>query len=238
MQDRFTRILVVDDHSDIREALSAHLERNGMIALSAANAAEAREIVQQENIDLVVLDIMMPGEDGLSLCRYLREKWHKPVILLSALADGTDKIVGLELGADDYVTKPFNPRELVARIKAVLRRATDLEKTDRDRRNFHFGAWQLDIPRGELRAADGTIVPLSAGEVRLLSVFLENPGRILSRDELIDFTKGRDALPFDRSVDNMISRLRRKMEPDPKEPTYIKTVWGGGYRFTGDLSAF
>lgn len=238
MAERFTHILIVDDQPDIREALGAHLERNGFVVWQAEHAAQAREIVQQEDIDLVVLDIMMPGEDGLSLCRYLRESLNMPVILLTALTDETDKIVGLELGADDYVTKPFNPRELIARIKAVLRRASSDNVKSKDKKQYRFGTWHLDTARGELRASSGVIVPLSTGEIRLLSVFLEHPDHVLSRDELIDLTKGREALPFDRSVDNMISRLRRKIEPDPKEPTYIKTVWGGGYRFVGGLDAF
>jgi two-component system, OmpR family, response regulator len=238
MKERFPHILVVDDQPDIREALGAHLERNGFVVCQAENAAQAREIVGQQDIDLVVLDIMMPGEDGLSLCRHLRETQNMPVILLTALTDETDKIVGLELGADDYVTKPFNPRELIARIKAVLRRSISDDVQASEKRQYRFGTWHLDTAKGELRASDGVIVPLSTGEIRLLSVFLEHQDHVLSRDELIDLTKGREAQPFDRSVDNMISRLRRKIEPDPKEPTYIKTVWGGGYRFVGDMDAF
>ncbi len=235
--ERFARILVVDDQPDIREALGAHLERSGFSVALAENASAARSLIESDTIDLVVLDIMMPGEDGLSLCRHLRETQNLPVILLTALTDDTDRIVGLELGADDYVTKPFNPRELVARIKAVLRRTQNPAEITQNMRTRKFGTWVLNMHRGELTDQDGTIVPLSAGEIQLLTVFLENHNCVLTRDELIDLTKGRDALPFERSVDNMISRLRRKIEPNPKEPIYIRTVWGGGYRFVTQSDA-
>ncbi len=235
--ERFARILVVDDQPDIREALGAHLERSGFSIALAQNASEARSIIAQDTIDLVVLDIMMPGEDGLSLCRHLRETLQLPVILLTALTDDTDRIVGLELGADDYVTKPFNPRELVARIKAVLRRTQNPTDVTQNVHLKRFGTWVLNLHKGELTDQDGTIVPLSAGEIQLLTVFLDNRDCVLTRDELIDLTKGRDALPFERSVDNMISRLRRKIEPNPKEPIYIRTVWGGGYRFVTQSDA-
>ncbi|WOF72570.1 response regulator [Parvibaculaceae bacterium PLY_AMNH_Bact1] len=235
--ERFARILVVDDQPDIREALGAHLERSGFSVALAENASAARSLIESDTIDLVVLDIMMPGEDGLSLCRHLRETQNLPVILLTALTDDTDRIVGLELGADDYVTKPFNPRELVARIKAVLRRTQNPAEITQNMHTRRFGTWVLHLHRGELTDQDGTIVPLSAGEIQLLTVFLENHNCVLTRDELIDLTKGRDALPFERSVDNMISRLRRKIEPNPKEPIYIKTVWGGGYRFVTQSDA-
>lgn len=229
--ERFARILVVDDQPDIREALGAHLERSGFSVTLAASATSARSRIESDPFDLVVLDIMMPGEDGLSLCRHLRETQNLPVILLTALTDETDRIVGLELGADDYVTKPFNPRELVARIKAVLRRTQSPGNLSPASHLKHFGTWALNPHKGELTDKDGVIVPLSAGEIQLLTVFLDNCDSVLTRDELIDLTKGRDALPFERSVDNMISRLRRKIEPNPKEPIYIRTVWGGGYRF-------
>ncbi len=233
--ERFARILVVDDQPDIREALGAHLERSGFDVLLAESAATARKVILSEAVDLVVLDIMMPGEDGLSLCRHLAETQELPVILLTALTEDTDRIIGLELGADDYVTKPFNPRELIARIKAVLRRSQGVHEPAQAAHLLSFGAWTLNLHKGELTTEDGVIVPLSAGETQLLTVFLNNQNNVLTRDELIDLTKGRDALPFERSVDNMISRLRRKIEPDPKEPVYIRTVWGGGYRFVGQL---
>ncbi len=235
--ERFSRILVVDDQPDIREALGAHLQRSGFSVSLAENARQARSLIKSDPIDLVVLDIMMPGEDGLSLCRHLRETQDLPIILLTALTEDTDRIVGLELGADDYVTKPFNPRELVARIRAVLRRSQNSDETNSSSHLKHFGSWVLNLHKGELTDKEGIIVPLSAGEIQLLTVFLDHSDSILTRDDLIDLTKGRDALPFERSIDNMISRLRRKIEPNPKEPTYIRTVWGGGYRFVTQSDA-
>jgi len=224
-----SHILVVDDQPDIREALCEHLDKNGFITSSAEDAAVARHLLTQNDVDIVVLDIMMPGEDGLSLCRYLRERDGPPVILLTALADETDRIVGLEIGADDYVTKPFNPRELIARIRSVLRRTVSGGKASE--RFANFGPWQFDNERAELRN-DKAIVPLSTGEFKLLKVFLARRGETMSRDELMQLTKGRKAHAFERSLDNMISRLRRKIETDPANPEYIKTVWGGGYQFS------
>lgn len=225
-----TNILVVDDQRDIREALCEQLERNGFTALAAENAEVARDCLENQPIDLVVLDIMMPGETGLSLCKSISERSQTPVILLTALADDTDRIIGLEIGADDYVTKPFNPRELIARIRSVLRRSSNnlpLQET----RHMAFGPWRLDVESGELIGEGKAIITLSTGELRLLKVFLENIGKTLSRDDLFNLTKGRDGFAFERSIDNMISRLRRKIEVDPAAPIYIKTVWGEGYRF-------
>jgi two-component system OmpR family response regulator len=229
-------ILVVDDQPDIREALCEHLIRNGMEAVPAANTTEARQILDQGKIDLVVLDIMMPGETGLSLCKSISETSQTPVILLTALADDTDRIIGLEIGADDYVTKPFNPRELLARIRSVLRRSKGSAPAKPDR-YASFGTWRLDTQTGELSRSDNVIISLSTGELRLLTVFLENAGHTLSRDDLFNLTKGREGFAFERSLDNMISRLRRKIETDPSNPDYIKTVWGDGYRFIGVNSA-
>lgn len=230
-----THILVVDDQPDIRDALCEHLERNGFSATPAADAMQARELLNAGPVDLVVLDIMMPGETGLSLCKSLSETSETPVILLTALADDTDRIIGLEIGADDYVTKPFNPRELVARIRSVLRR-TSKQSPSQETRNIVFGPWKLDVESGELFSDDSGIVTLSTGELRLLKVFVEHAGETLSRDDLFNLTKGRDGFAFERSIDNMISRLRRKIEIDPSHPTYIKTVWGDGYRFIADIS--
>jgi two-component system OmpR family response regulator len=180
-----------------------------------------------------MLDVMMPGEDGLSLCRHSRETTETPVILLTAMGEETDRIVGLEVGADDYVSKPFNPRELLARIKAVLRRSQSLppqrESVVADR--VRFARWIFDRERRELVDEDGVVISLSGGEFRLLSVLVDRPGIVLSRDQLLDLTRGRDALPFDRSVDNQVSRLRRKLEQDAAKPELIKTVWGEGYNF-------
>jgi len=237
--DPSPHILVVDDEREIREPLAKYLARNGMRADVAANATEARAALKNSAIDLVILDIMMPGEDGLSLCRHLRETLDLPVILLTAMAEDTDRVVGLEIGADDYVTKPFNPRELLARIKAVLRRAQSVprprDETGGER--LKFGSWMLDTDRRELVGADGVAVPLSTAEFKLLMVFLRRPRVVLSREQLLDLTSGRAAEVFDRSIDNQVSRLRRKVEADPKNPVLVKTVWGGGYMFAADVEA-
>ena len=230
-------ILVVDDHRDIRESLARYLVKNGLRATSADSAAQARKALTSSAIDLVVLDVMMPGEDGLSLCRYLVENDGPPVILLTAMAEDTDRVVGLEIGADDYVTKPFNPRELLARIRAVLRR-TSLVPKDRDpitSDRLTFEGWTLDLARQHLVGADGVVTPLSTGEFQLLVAFLKRPKVVLSRDQLLDLTSGRTPAMFDRSIDNQVSRLRRKIEADAKQPELIKTVWGGGYKFTADV---
>jgi two-component system OmpR family response regulator len=230
-------ILIVDDQRDIREPLGRYLEKHGLRASLAAGAAEARDLLRRNAIDLVILDIMMPGEDGLSLCRHLRESANMPVILLTAMAEDADRIVGLEVGADDYVVKPFNPRELLARVRAVLRRATTLPRSKETAENerFSFGGWIFDIGRREISGEDDVAVPLSTAEFRLLSVFVQRPRMVLTRDQLLDLTSGRDAQPFDRAIDNQISRLRKKLEVDPKNPAIIKTVWGGGYVFAADV---
>jgi two-component system OmpR family response regulator len=230
-------ILVVDDSADIREPLARYLGKNGMRVTRANGGQEMRRALKTSAIDLVVLDIMMPGEDGLSLCRMLRETTDIPVILLTALSEDTDRVVGLEIGADDYVTKPFNPRELLARIRAVLRRAQSMPKpAGPEAKRLAFAGWLLDVPRRELTGADGVAVPLSTAEFRMLTVFLQRPHLVLSRDQLLDLTSGRSLEPFERSIDNQVSRLRKKIEPDPKNPTIIKTVWGGGYTLAADVS--
>jgi two-component system, OmpR family, response regulator len=230
-------ILVVDDHRDIRDLVARYLARNGLRATAAENAAAARRILKSATVDLVVLDIMMPGEDGLALCRHLRETTDIPIILLTAMAEETDRIIGLEIGADDYVTKPFNPRELLARIRAVLRRASSppASREPSGSTFYRFDRWKLDTARRELAREDGIAVPLSTGEFRLLVALLERPGTVLSRDQILDITRGRNASAFDRSVDNQISRLRRKIERDPKNPVLIRTVWGGGYTLAGEV---
>ena len=237
--DSSPHILVVDDAREIREPLVKYLAKNGLRASLAAGAAEARKALKTSAIDLVVLDIMMPGEDGLSLCRHLRETTEIPVILLTAMAEDTDRVVGLEIGADDYLTKPFNPRELLARIRAVLRRAGAVPRPREgiETRCLRFAGWTLDVDRRELTGADNVAVPLSTAEFRLLTAFLQRPHIVLSRDQLLDLTQGRAAQVFDRSVDNQVSRLRRKIEADPKTPALVKTVWGGGYVFAADVEA-
>lgn len=231
-------ILVVDDSREIRDLLARYLAKHGFRPSVAENAAAARKVLTSNAIDLVVLDVMMPGEDGLSLCHALRSGSGVPVILLTALVEETDRVVGLEMGADDYVTKPFNPRELVARIKAVLRRTQSLppQRGRPAEARLHFDRWTVDTGRRELAGPDGVAVPLSTGEFLLLVAFLERPRLVLTRDQLLDLTRGREAGPFDRAIDNQVSRLRRKIEVDPKNPLLIKTHWGGGYSFEADVT--
>ncbi len=231
-------LLIVDDSADIREPLAKYLVKKGMRVSTAGGGQEMRRALKTSAIDLVVLDIMMPGEDGLSLCRMIRETTDTPVILLTAMVEETDRVVGLEIGADDYVTKPFSPRELLARIRAVLRRAQGLPRPQAGSsgKRYHFDRWTLDAVRRELSGADGVATALSTAEFRLLTVFLERPQMVLSRDQLLDLTAGRSLEPFERSIDNQVSRLRKKIEPDPKNPTLVKTVWGGGYVFAATVT--
>ena len=230
-------VLVVDDHRDIRDLLGRYLAQHGFRVSAAEDAAAARRILKTAAIDLVVLDVMMPGEGGLQLTRSLREAGDTPIILLTAMGEETDRIVGLEMGADDYLVKPFNPRELVARIRTVLRRAQALPRPPREpaanEGRVRFDRWQLDLTRRELLDEAGVAVPLSTGEFRLLAALLERPGLVLTRDQLLDLTRGRAAGLFDRSIDNQISRLRRRIERDPARPELIKTVRGDGYSFVG-----
>ena len=231
-------ILVVDDHKDIREPLAKYLKQNGFRVSMAANGSELNTILKGAAIDLIVLDILMPGEGGLEICRRLRETKDIPVILLTAVAEETDKIVGLEMGADDYVTKPFNPRELLARIKGVLRRANSLPKqfSDIDSGHIAFGEWILNVDRQSIRKQQTEDdISLSTVEFKLLMTFLNHAKIVLSRDQLLDMVGNRQSDVFDRSIDNQVSRLRKKIESDPKKPAIIKTVWGGGYMLTVDV---
>ncbi|MEZ5865415.1 MAG: response regulator [Geminicoccaceae bacterium] len=229
-------LLVVDDTRDVRDALRQYLQKQGYRVTTADSAQAARRELARAAIDLVILDVMMPGEDGLALCRELRARGNLPIILLTAMAEETDRIVGLEMGADDYVTKPFAPRELLARIKAVLRRAQSLPHrpgAPATAGRVRFDRWLFDPGTRDLVDEEGVTVPLSTGEYLLLTALLRHPGLVLSRDQLLDLTRGREAQPFDRSVDNQVSRLRKKLERDPRNPLLIKTHWGGGYSFTG-----
>jgi two-component system OmpR family response regulator len=230
-------ILIVEDEASIREPLAKYFDSNGFRVRAAPNAAEARTLLSAHAFDLVIADIMMPGEDGLSLCRHIRATSNLPVILLTAKTEELDRILGLEVGADDYVTKPFSPRELLARVKAVLRRANSLppKQSPPDTARYAFGDWVLKTGERELVGPDGLSVPLSTGEYALLLAMVERPKLVLTRDQLLDLTQGREAGVFDRSIDNQISRLRRKIEEDPRTPKYIKTVWGGGYTFAAEV---
>lgn len=236
-----THVLIVDDNPDIIQPLKRYLGDHGLRTSTATEGKSMRAVLETSAIDLILLDVMMPGEDGLSLCRYVQDKYKIPVILLTALTDDSDKIVGLEMGADDYITKPFNPRVLLARLKAVLRRSESeppkKEQAIAEISTSTFGSWRLDIHQRELVGQDKLAIALSAAEYRLLQAFLQRPQMVLSRDQLLDLTHGREAKAFDRSIDNLISRLRRKVEVDPSDPKIIKTVWGGGYVLTSTVES-
>jgi two-component system, OmpR family, response regulator len=236
-QAREPHILLVDDERDIRDPLATYLSRNGVRVTKAENAAAARQMLSAYAIDLVLLDIMMPGEDGLALTSFIRATSEVPVILLTARAEETDRIVGLEIGADDYVTKPFSPRELLARIKVVLRRAGDSASRVRapDAESYAFGPWLLKTGERELVDQEGVAIPLSTGEFNLLHALVTHPRRVLSRDQLLDLSQGRELAAFERSIDNHISRLRKKIEENPAQPKLIKTVWGGGYTLAAEV---
>ena len=230
-------ILVVDDDREIRDLLRRFLRKHGFRVTVARDGSEMRQVLETGRFDLIVLDLMLPGEDGLALCRWVRRTSNLPVIMLTAIGEETDRIIGLEMGADDYLPKPFSARELLARLRAVLRRA-EAEGPRRGAesvRSLTFDGWKLDTARRELHRPDGGLVPLTTGEYDLLLALAKRPKRVLSRDQLLDLTRGRDAIPFDRSIDVQVSRLRRKIEDDPLEPARIKTVRGGGYVFAPEV---
>lgn len=234
--DTSPHILVVDDDREIRDLLAKFLTKHGYRVTTARDGDEMFKALDGWRIDLVVLDLMLPGEDGLSLCRRLRASAKTPVIMLTAMGEETDRIIGLEMGADDYVPKPFNPRELLARIKAVLRRAQSLPETQAERSPaIRFAGWTLDVATRRLESPEGVVVDLSSGEYDMLMAFLDHPRRVLSRDQLLDLSRGRAAAPFDRSVDVQVGRLRRKIERDAKDPQIIITVRGGGYMFAPEV---
>ncbi len=220
-------ILIVDDARDIREPLGLYLRKQGFRTTLAADAAEARQALAQARIDLVILDLMMPGEHGLSLCRWLVANSDIPVILLTAMASDTDRIVGLELGADDYIVKPFNPRELLARLRAVMRRIP--EQTP-ETLSHRFAHWLHDAACKSLRHDDGREIILTTMENRLLTVLLQQPNMVLSRATLLDQVAGREEKAYDRTIDNQVGRLRKKIEEDPSSPRLLITEWGGGYK--------
>lgn len=229
------RILVVDDVADNVEILRMRLGALGYEIVVAEDGEQALAKVAETVPDLVLLDIMMPGEDGLSLCRHLTETKNLPVILLTARGEAMDRIVGLEIGADDYVAKPFEPRELVARIRSVLRRSAKSAVPTEEDALYEFDGWRLDPLKRKLTDPSGAVVPISSAEFRLLVAFVAHPRQVLDRDRLLDMVQGREAHLFDRAVDNQVSRLRRKMEEDSRDPKLIQTVWGGGYRFAADV---
>lgn len=231
-------ILVVDDHREIRDAVTRYLEKNGMRATAAKDAPDMDAKLATGHYDLIVLDVMMPGEDGLSVCKRLTAVSETPIIMLTALGEETDRIVGLEIGADDYLAKPFNPRELLARIKAILRRTERLQSSagSLSGRRIAFAGWVLDTDNRLLIADNGPEVVLTTADFRLLTVFLERPRLILSRDQLLSLTTGRAPQVFDRTIDNQVSRLRRKIEKEPGRPKIITTIRTGGYCLSADVS--
>ena len=232
-------ILIVDDDAEIRDLLSRFLSKHDFRVMTAKDGREMRQAMTDWSFDLLVLDLMIPGEDGLSLCRQVRAGSGIPIIMLTAMGEEVDRIIGLEVGADDYMAKPFNPRELAARIKAVLRRSSSSvvpDTADNRPDKVMFAGLMLDPVTRTLRRGDESIV-LTAGEYDLLIAFVDHPRRVLNRDQLLDMARGRAAIPFDRSIDVQVGRLRRKIEPDPKNPILIKTVRGGGYMFTPEVEA-
>ena len=229
-------ILIVDDHREIRDAVTRYLQRNGFRATAAKDAVEMDGKLASGAFDLIVLDVMMPGEDGISVCRRLSAGSNIPILMLTALGEDMDRIIGLEVGADDYLSKPFNPRELLARIKSILRRATRVVQTAGALSGevVRFAGWVLDTDRRTL-SQTGRCVELTTSEFKLLTVLLERPRVILSRDQLLDLTSGRSAKVFDRAIDNQVSRLRQKIEDDPGHPEIITTVHGTGYCLAADV---
>ena len=233
MESKLKRLLIVDDDAGLRDLLERYLTNEGFEVEAVPDGTAMESCLSRERRDLVILDLMLPGEDGLSLARRLRTESDIPIIMLSARGEDVDRIVGLEVGADDYMPKPFNPRELLARIRAVLRRRTVSAAEDRPGeadRPCRFGPYRVDVAAQRL-TRDGKAVPLTTGEFTLLRIFVERPNRVLSRDTLLDLIKGYERTPFDRSIDVRVARLRSKIEPDSKEPRYIRTIWGEGYLF-------
>jgi two-component system OmpR family response regulator len=226
-----SHILVVDDDREIRTLLAEYLEKNGLRVSVARDGKEMRRVLSRTRIDLVVLDVMMPGDDGLRLCRELRGNSQIAIIMLTARAEDVDRIVGLELGADDYVPKPFNPRELLGRISAVLRRTALVPRDPLPSTvaGYRFAGWRLDIAARSLEDDNGGEVPLSGAEFRLLAVLLAHAGQVLSRVQLMDLLRGRDLEPFDRSIDQRVRRLRQVLRDDARAPRIVKTVYGEGY---------
>jgi two-component system, OmpR family, response regulator len=231
-------VLVVDDDRELRVLVGKYLAEHGFRVTQAANGREMMNAIEVGRFDLIVLDLMMPGESGLVLCQKLREQKGPPVIMLTAMGSEVDRVIGLEIGADDYVVKPFSPRELVARIKAVLRRVAKAAPDPEDLPlAYEFNGWRLEPAGRVLRSPSGAIVDVTSGELDLLLAFVARPQRVLTRDQLLDLARGRSSAAFDRSIDVQVSRLRRKIEADPREPAIIKTIRSGGYLFTSQVQA-
>ena len=236
--DLATRLLIVDDDTGLRELTAQFLEQHGYVVDTACDGAAMRAALARERYDLIVLDVMMPGEDGLSILRTLDRTNGPAVVMLSVIGTDVDRIVGLEMGADDYVVKPFSPRELAARIKTVLRRTAGggVRHHAPESGSYAFAGWVLKTGERALIDREGVSVPPSTGEYNLLLALVQRPRQVLTRDQLLDLTQGREAAAFDRAIDKQVSRLRRKIEPDPKNPEIIKTVWGGGYALSTDVT--
>ncbi|MGE8150098.1 response regulator [Pseudomonas vancouverensis] len=232
-----SRLLIVDDDEEILSLLKKFFVQHAYEVQVAAHGEAMWAAIEQSRPDTLILDVMLPGESGLSLCQKVRAQTGIPIIMLTAMAELSDRIVGLELGADDYLTKPFAPQELLARVRALQRRAGDRKShSEPSRPVVAFAGWHLDITCRELRSPENVMIPLSGGEFDLLVVFLDNPQRILTREQLIDLTHGHGHDAFDRSIDVQVSRLRRKIEPDCKRPDLIRTVRNGGYMFTAKVT--
>jgi two-component system OmpR family response regulator len=229
------RILMVDDDPGIRDVVSDFLGKHGYTVETAGDSREMEQVLERGPVDLIVLDVMLPGEDGLAICRRLTSADCPPIIMLSAMGEDTDRIVGLELGADDYLAKPCNPRELLARVRAVLRRAEQRSAQTGVGAGCEFAGWRLDLVRRELRSPDGVVVNLSSGEFSLLRAFVERPQRVLTRDQLLDFARGPDSDAFDRAIDVQISRLRRKLDDGASGQDLIRTIRNEGYMFTAKV---
>lgn len=231
------RVLIVDDDPGLRGLLVEYLAMQGMMPFAVADGVAMRAWLQEQRADLVIMDLMLPGEDGLSLTRWIKSKTSQPVIMLSARGETFDRIIGLEVGADDYLPKPFEPRELLARIRAVLRRgkmATPAPAQTAEAAGVRFGPYRMEMDSRRLFRRDDRgdeEIPLSAAEFALLEVFVTHPNRVLSRDQIMDWLKGYERDAFDRSIDIRVTRVRRKIEPDPPHPVYLRTVWGQGYLF-------
>jgi two-component system OmpR family response regulator len=230
-----SRILIVDDDQDICSLVKSYLERSEFEVEVAHDGSMAKSAVARSPFDLLLLDVMLPGQGGLELCREFRSASDVPIIMLTAMGQLADKVTGLELGADDYVVKPFEPRELVARVRSVLRRASRAAPAPVENEAFEFEGWRLDPLKRRLIDAEGAVVAISSVEYRLLMAFLEHPRQVLNRDRLLDMVQGREAHLFDRAVDNQVSRLRRKIEQDSRNAQLIQTVWGGGYMLAADV---